>query len=152
MHFARISSLWSPTYRLTPKNKARYLLFLNIIPREWPKGTRIAFSVLGKYVSFIIFCSYELKYGFIVLIKWIKIPYTGSEVSVCNLSVQRQERSEGSWILRYEYISKVVWVFSPCGDTVVKVLCYKSEGRWFDPSWCHWIFHWHKILPIALRP
>ena len=26
--------------------------------------------------------------------------------------------------------------------TVVKVLCYKSEGCWFDPSWCHWIFHW----------
>jgi len=24
------------------------------------------------------------------------------------------------------------------GSTVVKVLCYKSEGRWFDPSWCHW--------------
>ena len=21
---------------------------------------------------------------------------------------------------------------------MVKVLCYKSEGRWFDPSWCHW--------------
>ena len=38
------------------------------------------------------------------------------------------------------------------GSTVVKVLCYKSEGRWFDPSWCHWIFHWHKILPIALWP
>ena len=18
--------------------------------------------------------------------------------------------------------------------------CYKSEGRWFDPSWCHWNF------------
>ena len=27
-----------------------------------------------------------------------------------------------------------------CGSTVVKVLCYKSEGRWFDPS-CQWIFH-----------
>ena len=26
------------------------------------------------------------------------------------------------------------------GGTVVKVLCYKSEGRWFDPSWCHWNF------------
>ena len=38
------------------------------------------------------------------------------------------------------------------GGTVVKVLCYKSEGRWFDPSWCQWIFHWHKILPIALWP
>jgi len=24
------------------------------------------------------------------------------------------------------------------GSTVVKMLCYKSEGRWFDPSWCHW--------------
>jgi len=39
-----------------------------------------------------------------------------------------------------------------CGGTVVKVLCYKSEGRWFDPSWCQWIFHWHKIPPIALWP
>ena len=27
------------------------------------------------------------------------------------------------------------------GSTVVKVLCYKSEGRWFDCSWCQWIFH-----------
>jgi len=31
------------------------------------------------------------------------------------------------------------------GSAVVKVLCYKSEGRWFDPSWCQCIFH-----PIAL--
>ena len=39
------------------------------------------------------------------------------------------------------------------GGTVVKVLCYKSEGRWFDPSWCHWIFFIDiKILPIALWP
>jgi len=26
------------------------------------------------------------------------------------------------------------------GSTVVKVLCYKSEGRWLDPSWCYWNF------------
>jgi hypothetical protein len=32
---------------------------------------------------------------------------------------------------------------------VVKTLCYKSEGRWFDSSW---IFHWYKILLIALWP
>jgi hypothetical protein len=25
------------------------------------------------------------------------------------------------------------------GGTVVKVLCYKSEGLWFDSRWCHWI-------------
>jgi len=31
-----------------------------------------------------------------------------------------------------------------CGDrgsTVVKMLCYKSEGRWFDSSCCRWTFH-----------
>jgi hypothetical protein len=27
------------------------------------------------------------------------------------------------------------------GSTVVKVLRYKSEGHWFDPRWCHEIFH-----------
>jgi len=37
-------------------------------------------------------------------------------------------------------------------STVVKVLGYKSEGRQFDPSWCQWNLHWHKILPIALWP
>jgi len=26
------------------------------------------------------------------------------------------------------------------GDMVVMVLCYKSEGRWFDFRWCHWNF------------
>ena len=26
------------------------------------------------------------------------------------------------------------------GGTVVKTLRYKSESRWFDPSWCHWNF------------
>ena len=31
-------------------------------------------------------------------------------------------------------------VFGYSGGTVVKVLCYKSEGRWFDPRWCHWNF------------
>jgi hypothetical protein len=30
------------------------------------------------------------------------------------------------------------------GITVVKVLRYKSEGRSFDPRWCHGIFHLHK--------
>jgi len=24
--------------------------------------------------------------------------------------------------------------------TMVKMLYYKSEGRWFDPSWCLWNF------------
>jgi len=28
-----------------------------------------------------------------------------------------------------------------CTVPVVKVLCYKSEGRWFDPRRCQSIFH-----------
>jgi len=35
--------------------------------------------------------------------------------------------------------SKILWApVSARGSTVVKVLCYKSEGRWFDSRWCHW--------------
>jgi len=36
-----------------------------------------------------------------------------------------------------------VFVFKKDGDrgsTVVMVLRYKSEGRWYNPSWCHWNF------------
>jgi len=31
-------------------------------------------------------------------------------------------------------------LFGDRGGAVVKVLCYKSEGRWFHPRWCHWKF------------
>ena len=58
----------------------------------------------------------------------------------------------GSWNdrVKYEVLHKGR---GDRGSTVVKLLCYKSEGRWFDPSWCQWIFHWHKILSdIALWP
>jgi len=37
----------------------------------------------------------------------------------------------------------MLWYPYLVGDrssTVVKVLCYKSEDRWFDPSWCQWNF------------
>ena len=49
-------------------------------------------------------------------------------------------------------INRSTAVHGDRGNTVVKVLCYKSEGRWFDPIWCRWIFHWHKIPLIALWP
>jgi len=26
------------------------------------------------------------------------------------------------------------------GSTLVKALCYKSEGRFFDSRWCQWNF------------
>ena len=33
-----------------------------------------------------------------------------------------------------------VCVYEDSGGIVVKVLCYKSEGRRFDSRWCHWNF------------
>jgi hypothetical protein len=45
----------------------------------------------------------------------------------------------------------IILVGTADSGTVVKVLCYKSEGRWFDFRWCHWNFSM-TILPIALWP
>ena len=35
---------------------------------------------------------------------------------------------------------KSVYLKQNRSSTVVKVLYYKSEGRWFDSRWCHWNF------------
>ena len=32
---------------------------------------------------------------------------------------------------------KFLFIYSAIGGTVLN---YKSEGRWFDPRWCHWNF------------
>ena len=39
------------------------------------------------------------------------------------------------------YFFKVLICYADCGGPVVKVLCYKPEGCWFDPRWCYWKFH-----------
>ena len=41
----------------------------------------------------------------------------------------------------YKFIGRGIKSTGDRGSTVVKVLWYKSEGCWFDPSWCQWIFH-----------
>ena len=35
------------------------------------------------------------------------------------------------------YPAERLWGRGDRGCTVVKVLCHKSEGRWFHPRWCH---------------
>ena len=30
-----------------------------------------------------------------------------------------------------------IYIIGDRSSTVVKVLCYKLEGHWFNPSWCH---------------
>jgi len=37
-------------------------------------------------------------------------------------------------------LSSILFQMGDRGSTVVKVLYYKLVGRWFDPSWCQWIF------------
>ena len=40
----------------------------------------------------------------------------------------------------YKKGEKPIYIYGDRGSTVVKMLCYKSEGRWFDSRWCHWNF------------
>jgi len=49
---------------------------------------------------------------------------------------QNTQSSESSLVLR-----TLTEALGDRGSTMVKALCYKSEGRWFDSRWCHWIFH-----------
>jgi len=45
--------------------------------------------------------------------------------------------SAGIYLIDLDTLQKLV---GDRGGTVIKVLCYKSEGRCFDPNWCHWNF------------
>ena len=42
--------------------------------------------------------------------------------------------------LQYMNLETAKYLNGDRGGTVVKALCYESEGRWFDPSWGHWNF------------
>ena len=46
------------------------------------------------------------------------------------------------WLFGYvaRYIYNTTLGFGARCGRVVKVLCYKSECRWFDARWCHWNF------------
>jgi len=56
----------------------------------------------------------------------------------CNYSIHRLVLIDVTeFSARYEFGLYVIYdnIRGDRGSTVVKVLCYKSEGRWFDPSW-----------------
>jgi hypothetical protein len=59
-------------------------------------------------------------------------------VTIRNLKLPRKKILYAySFYTIEEYLSQSG---TPDGGTVVEVLCYKSEGRWFDSRWCHWNF------------
>jgi hypothetical protein len=86
---------------------------------------------------------------------------------VCSVSPSEMWPKPASWMLlllendRSKYQSSVPSVsltFLSCWqisnplklNMLILMVCtrviprYKSEGRWFDPRWCHGILHWHK--------
>jgi len=44
-------------------------------------------------------------------------------------------------VMFFKLVKKVLCLCGDRGSTVVKVLCYKSVGRWFNPRSCRWLFH-----------
>jgi hypothetical protein len=52
----------------------------------------------------------------------------------------------------HPHLANVLGKTGDRGGTVIKVLCYKLEGRWFDPRWCNGIFHWHKSFRSHYGP
>jgi len=57
-------------------------------------------------------------------------------VAICHVSEQ-PVLLLGSHRVKNSTLNKYIYVYMRDRvSTVVKVLCYKSEGRWFDPSWC----------------
>jgi len=55
-----------------------------------------------------------------------------AKVAVC--SEIRAKQRKASTMQNFLMLNLVL---GDSSNTVVKALCYKQEGRWFDPSWCH---------------
>ena len=59
---------------------------------------------------------------------------------MCTVSIKT--RGEASSLVKFEQKFEAFYMTTgDRGSTVVKMLFYKSEGSWFDPSWYQWIFH-----------
>ena len=68
-----------------------------------------------------------------------------SKSKVCHFNrsilVARMFHYENVLYILNNHINMHTIVLGDRGSIVAKVLSYKSEGLWFDPSWCQWIFH-----------
>jgi len=64
-------------------------------------------------------------------------------LSLCSSLNVRDQVSHPHKTGKIIVLYNLILIFLDSGDgggTLVKVLCYKSEDRWFDPTWCHWNF------------
>ena len=78
-----------------------------------------------------------LKYNSINMIHRSKIYVWIFRVWLLCIAYCKHVMSCWCYVYPVKLIKKVLCLFVDRGSTVVKVLCYKSEGRWFDPSWCN---------------
>jgi hypothetical protein len=96
----------------------------------WARGCRRASSVRSRYRS-------KSKYQIRARQKW--------NFKICQYShLQKKCKSIVKCNRNFLEISVPPHNIGDRGSTVVNVLRYKSEGRWFDPRWCHGIFQWQK--------
>ena len=81
--------------------------------------------------------------GTFCLIEWQPVERLGSKRVAVKLTKYEVALTVFYLLTDFKMYNFIVYYQSVAyrGSTVVKVLCYKSEGRWFDPNWCHWIFH-----------
>ena len=108
----------------------------------WPVGFN---RLKGVYGRAMVICSQRWSKIFVatnwsVIARWWVLWVTWSL-----LTQQGDWYRQGMYKLvqRYDKHLKVWGSLWKCGDhssTVVKVLCYKSEGRWLDCRWYHWNF------------
>ena len=115
-----------------------------------PKELPTILSELGQVVCFVqrgkngLHFFSELKWRVLGTVqspynklqdKWILLPSKPSQSHI--IVIQKRAPPRPVFSTCTLYWKYVVSQWRDCGSTVVKVLCYKSEGHWFDPSWCH---------------
>jgi len=96
---------------------------------------RIAQTIRSPVIIFLIFTGVLVQF-MTVFWNFTLCSMLRSDVSVGNTTLCKNPKDSHRAI----YFFSSVLYMGDRGSTVVKVLCYNSEGRWFGPNWCHWNF------------
>ena len=152
---ARVKSRWEPIYvtkHLRPELQAQVRLWYFNFAR----------NLLRKYGSiYVKLIEHNLKVHIVamfVVADWLASTvsqhcinmlmfYLCDRLQTLAITIGRRASSPNFACNKMSPRKKVSYfplsIMTHLGDrngTVVKVLCYKSEGRWFDSRWCHWNF------------
>jgi hypothetical protein len=94
----------------------------------------ISWAILGSLYNW--YNGYQVFLGGKAAGEWPWPPTPSSAEIKERVELYMYATSEPSWPV-------IGWTSPLCSPyivgTILKVLCHKSEGRWFNPRWCHWI-------------